>query len=155
MKEYVGYLESAFLVKPMEKWSSSHKDRIYAQKKIYFHDTGVKTLLTGKKDFGFKVENAVFMDFVKSGIPCGYYAESDREIDFVYGNSDSPQATEAKYDTRFDWEDKRYKGVKLFLKRHPQAKKVTIVSKSAELDFKEGKTKILVIPAWKRLIDTA
>lgn len=152
VKEYVGYLQTAFLVKPMEKWSTSYKDKIYAQKKIYFYDTGIKNLLSGERDLGAKVENTLFMDFVKQGIVCGYYAESEREVDFVCGSVKSPEAVEAKYETRLNWDDKKYGGVKLFLRRYPQTKKITIVSKSAELEFKEGKTTITVIPAWKRLL---
>ncbi len=152
VKDYIEYLESAFLVKPMEKWATSYKDKIYAQKKIYLYDTGIKTLLTGQGDLGVKVENALLVDLLKKGISCGYYAESEREMDFVYGGVDSPCGIEAKYDVHFDWQDRRYSGVKLFLKKYPQTKRILIISKRAEKEFREGKTKIRVIPAWKHFL---
>ncbi len=65
----------------MQKWSSSYTDRIYAAKKIYLIDTGIKTLLTGKRDLGAKAENAVFVHFKRKNEACGYYAESQREVD--------------------------------------------------------------------------
>ena len=35
VKEYIRYLEMAFLVKPLEKWTTSWSEKVYAQKKIY------------------------------------------------------------------------------------------------------------------------
>jgi predicted AAA+ superfamily ATPase len=152
VKEYIGYFESAFLVKVLEKWSTSYTDKIYAQKKIYLYDTGIKTLLTGKEDLGFKVENIVFSSLVKKKLLCGYYAESEKELDFAYGSFRIPKAIEIKYDSKFDWHDKRFMGVRLFLRRYPQTEQVVIVSKDKEAHFKEEKTKISVIPAWKFLL---
>lgn len=150
-KEYVGYLESAFLVKPLGKWSTSYKDRIYAQKKFYLYDTGIKSLLTGRGDLGVKMENAVFLSLLKQTQPCGYYAESEKEVDFVYGSFKLPRVIEAKYETVFNWGDKRYSGLRLFLRRYPGTKDIIVVSKAAEAEFQENKAKISVIPAWRFL----
>ncbi len=149
VRDYICHLESAFLIKTMEKWSASHNDRVYAQKKVYFYDTGIKTLLTGPGDTGAKMENTVFVDFLKRGQSCGYYAESQKEVDFCFGSFQSPQAVEAKYVDQFDWEDKRYDGIRRFLKKFSKVEKVTVISKSAETDFKNGKIKISIVPAWK------
>ncbi len=62
VKDYISYLEGAFLLKSIEKWSTSHSERIYAQKKVYLWDNGIRTLLTGPGDEGSKAENAVFME---------------------------------------------------------------------------------------------
>ena len=149
VRDYIGHLESAFLVKTMGKWSASHNDRVYAQKKIYFYDTGIKTLLTGLGDAGVKMENIVFIDFLKHGQSCGYYAESQKEVDFCLGSFQNPQAVEAKYVDQFDWEDKKYDGIRAFLKKNPKSERITIISKSVETDFKNAKISILIIPAWK------
>lgn len=150
-KEYIGYLEEAFLVKRLEKWSPSHKDKIYAQKKIYFYDTGIKTILTGKGDLGAKTENVVFLNLIKRISSIGYFAESERELDFAMGSFKTPDAVEVKYDSHFDWQDKRFKGVKLFLRRYPAAKSVTIVTKNAAKTMKNDGINIEIIPAWKYL----
>jgi len=151
VKEYVGYFEEAFLIKSLEKWSTSFADKIYSQKKIYLLDTGIKTILTGKEDVGAKVENVIFLYLNKKNSNMGYYAESERELDFVCGSFKSPSAIEVKYDSEFDWEDKKFAGIKLFIKRYPQIKDVTIISKNATKIFKKGKLKISAIPAWKYL----
>ncbi len=152
VKEYMRYFEEAFLIKPLAKWSPSHKDRIYSQKKVYFYDIGIKTILTGKGDIGAKVENAVFLYLARANVKMGYYAESEKELDFACGSFKSPVATEVKYDSRIDWHDKGFKGVKLFIKRYHGTSQVNIVSKDTEKVVKEAKLKISVIPAWKYLI---
>lgn len=151
VKEYIGYLEEAFLIKPLEKWSPSYKDRIYSQKKIYFYDTGIKTVLTGKGDLGAKIENAVFLQLFKTNTSLGYYAESEKELDFACGDFKSPNAVEVKYDSKFDWQHKKFAGAKLFIKRYPRTKELTIISKSVEQAIEVNGLSISVIPAWKYL----
>jgi predicted AAA+ superfamily ATPase len=80
IKEYLIYLEMAFLVKPLEKWTTSWSEKVYSQKKLYLWDNGIKTLLTGYGDEGSRAENAVFLELQRKNIACGYYAESDRKL---------------------------------------------------------------------------
>ena len=152
VKEYINYLETAFLVKSMQKWSPSYTDRIYAAKKIYLIDTGIKTLLTGKRDLGAKAENAVFVHFLRKKKACGYYAESQREVDFVRGDFNNPLPVEVKYSSGFDRQDRKFSGINLFLRRFPGTKEVLIISKDYELEIKEKEVTIKVLPLWKFLI---
>jgi len=151
-KEYIGYFESAFLVKSMKKWTSSYSEKIYASKKIYLLDTGIKTLLTGKGDLGAKAENAVFLHFLKNRKSCGYYAESQKEVDFILGDFKNPLPIEVKYISDFDWQDRRFSGIKLFLRRFPGVKEVLIISKDVETEIAKEGVVIKVIPAWKFLL---
>lgn len=151
VKEYIGYLEMAFLVKSVEKWTTSYSERIYSQKKIYLWDNGVKTLLTGGGDKGNRAENAVFMELQRNKIPCGYYAESDREVDFVIGSAVAPFPIEVRYITTFDWKDKRFDGVRLFLNRFPNVKNVLLITKSVELTTSVNNVAVHVVPLWKFL----
>lgn len=151
VKEYIGYFESAFLVKPVEKWTTSYTEKIYAYKKIYLLDTGIKTILTGKGDLGFKAENAVFMHLLRNNQKVGYYAESERELDFVTGSFNAPIPIEVKYSSGFDWKDKGFSGVRLFLHRSLQAKNVLIVTKDTQAQLKERKVSIKAVPLWKFL----
>jgi len=155
VKEYVGYLQSAFLVKSMEKWTPSYSEKVYAQKKIYLLDSGIKTLLTGPGDEGAKAEGAVFLELIRNGIPCGYYAESEREVDFVTGSQDEPSPIEVKYITAFDWNEKRFDGIRLFLTRFPATRGVLVVTKSIELRTSVNGVLVNVVPLWKALRDPA
>jgi len=152
VKEYIGYFESAFLVKSMRKWTNSYSEKIYAAKKIYLLDTGMKTLLTGKGDLGAKAENAVFLHLLRNKKSCGYYAESEKEVDFVTGSFKDPLPVEVKYISEFNWQDKRFSGVKLFLRRFPKTKEILIISKDVETEIKKGNTTIKVVPLWKFLL---
>ena len=151
VKEYIGYLEMAFLVKPVEKWSTSYAEKVYSQKKIYLWDNGIKTLLTGSGDDGTRAENAVFMELQRNNISCGYYAESEREVDFVVGSVADPVPIEVKYITTFDWNDRRFDGVRLFLNRFPNVKNVLLITKSVELTTSVNNVDVHVVPLWKFL----
>ena len=155
IKEYIGYLESAYLIKSMEKHSASHTERIYSLKKIYFIDTCFKTLLTGGGDLGAKAENAVYLKLLRGGIPCGYYAESEREVDFICRHGNTTLPIEVKYSSEFDWKDKKYSGLKLYLQKNTNTLKARIISKDIETESKENKAEINVTPLWKFLLEDA
>lgn len=155
VKEYISYLESAFLVALMGKWTTSHTERVYAQKKVYLWDTGIKTLLTGPGDEGNKAENAVFMELKKRNIPCGYFAESEKELDFVTGSVKNPFPLEVKYVSAFDLKDRRFSGLRLFLHRHPKTKKALVISKNLGAETKANSTEVRIIPLWKFLLTSA
>ena len=151
VKEYIGYLETAFLIMPLEKWTTSYSEKVYTQKKFYFWDMGVKTLLTGPGDQGNKAENAVYTELKRNNIACGYYAESELEVDFVTGSVKKPTPIEVKYVTSFDWKDKKFSGIRLFRRRYPSTRKVVIVSKNVEAHMMDGSFSISVTPLWKFL----
>ena len=151
VKEYIGYLEAAFLIMPLEKWATSYSEKVYSQKKFYFWDMGVKTLLTGPGDQGNKAENAVYVELKRNNIACGYYAESELEVDFVTGSEKKPAPIEVKYVTSFDWKDKRFSGIRLFQRRYPSTRKVVIVSKNVETHMTADTLSISVTPLWKFL----
>ena len=153
IKEYIEYFRSAFLVEILEKWTTSYNEKVYASKKIYLMDTGIKTLLTGTEDIGFKSENVVFLQLLREKAEdIGYYVEGQKEIDFVVGRYKTPQIVEVKYVSNLEWQDKRLQGVKLFLRKHPNIKSLTIVTRDTQKRFKEDKIDVQMIPLWKMLL---
>lgn len=152
VREYVGYFESAFLVGLLEKWTTSHTEKVYTAKKIYLADTGLKTLLTGSGDLGAKAENAVFLHLMRTGEACGYFAKQQREVDFVCAGFEKPRPLEVKYDTVFDWESRRFGGLRLFLKEYPNTKEALVVSKSVQDSFTHNGARVTVLPLWKLLL---
>jgi len=154
VKEYTHYLESAFLVMPVEKWTTSYSEKVYAQKKVYLWDTGIKTLLTGPADEGSKAENAVFMELQRKRVSCGYFAESEREVDFITGTTGKPCPVEVKYISSFDWSDRHFSGVKLFLRRFPTTKRVLLITRNVETELKIDSRDISIVPLWKFLLSS-
>jgi predicted AAA+ superfamily ATPase len=152
VKEYTSYLAQAFLVHTLEKWTTSYTERVHAPRKVYLLDTGIKSLFTGAGDFGAKAETAVLGDFLRGDASCGYYAESQREVDFVSGPPEAPEAVEVKYENTFDWEDRRYAGVRLFLRRFPGCRRVTVVTRDASGEVTAGSTPVTAVPLWRYLM---
>lgn len=152
VKTYVEYLENAFLVEKLSKWSTSYRQKVYTPKKIYLLDTGLKTLVTGSQDLGFKAENAAFVHFLRTGQKIGYFAQSQKELDFIVGGPESPLPVEIKYVEELSLEDKRLAGLKLFLKKHPQVKKVKVVTKNLERKEDLSGIEIEMVPLWQFLL---
>lgn len=155
VKNYIEYMENAFLVKKMNKWSTSYRQKVYSQKKIYLLDTGLKTLLTGEEDLGFKAENAVFVQFLRRGQEVGYFAESQKELDFVVGDYENPLPVEVKYVDDLKFEDKRLMGLRFFLKKFTKIKRARVITRSVEKKEDFQGTEIEMIPLWQFLLTGA
>lgn len=153
VREYIGYFESAFLVKLMEKWTTSYTEKVYTAKKAYLLDTGLKTLMTGQADLGAKAENSVFLYFLRKNKQCGYFVKDQREIDFILGTNQKPMLVEVKYDSDFDWESRKFVGIKKFINDFPKTKEVILISKNVHKELREKQTTIKVLPLWKFLLD--
>lgn len=153
VKDYVALLESAFLIAQLEKWTDSWTEKAYAAKKIYLLDNGVKTLITGAGDEGAKAEAAVFAELRRQNADCGYFAESEREVDFVIGTSRAALPIEVKFISSFDRDDRKYAGLKLFLRRFPKTRQAVVVTRTAEKEDEIGGTPVRCVPLWKFLLD--
>jgi len=152
VRDYIDHLETAFLLKKMNKWTSSYADRTYAGKKIYLADTGLKTLLTGKGDLGAKAENLVFEKLYLQKKRLGYFAVSEKEVDFVLGEVENPSIYEVKYTEEIDKINKSLISIKLFLSQYPKTEDITIITKNIRKTILLEKRKIKLIPLWQFLL---
>lgn len=153
VKKYIEYLENAFLVKKMTQWATSHRKKVYAPKKIYLLDTGLKTLVTGEGDFGFKAETTVFTHLLRQGKEPGYFAESQKEVDFVTGNHKEPIPIEVKYTDDLELSDRRLAGLRLFLKEHPNTQEAVVVTKNVEKEETHRDVRVSFVPIWQYLLE--
>lgn len=152
VKDYISYFEGSFLTKKLEKWSSSRLERIYSVKKIYLWDTGFKTLLTGEGDMGAKAENAVYWALFRKYPEHGYFAEGNKEVDFVVRKGTSLLPVEVKYTDNFEKIRAGVGGMKLFFLRHPTASRGIVVTKNLDRKFDIGKGIFLdAVPLWRFL----
>ncbi len=91
VKNYVGYMEQAFLIKVVERFSFKLKQQIIAPKKVYAIDHGFANFLSFKtaKNLGGLFENVVLIDLLNrtSSEPHAsvYYYKSAQghEVDFI------------------------------------------------------------------------
>ncbi len=153
VKEYIEYLEGAFLVEKLNKWTTSHMERTYAQKKFYLFDVGLKTLLTGKGDKGAKAENVVFWHLKKKNKKIGYFAESEKEIDFILGDEKDPLPIEVKYTDNLGKIKKGLAGLSLFLKRNPKVKKAKVITSNLDKKIRVQEREVELIPLWRFLLE--
>lgn len=83
---YIEYLREVKLVEIVYQYSDSSNERLYAPKKYYFNDLGMRNSFVGFSDLGSLVENSVFIKLVELfGVENIYYLADTtaNEIDFV------------------------------------------------------------------------
>jgi hypothetical protein len=83
---YVGYLQDAYLVLAVPKYSPSFRKRVVAPNKYYAIDNGLRRANSPQPnpDVGRRLENAVFLELRRRGVPVWYAGEKDSwECDFV------------------------------------------------------------------------
>ncbi|MCZ2392767.1 MAG: ATP-binding protein [Chitinophagales bacterium] len=87
--EYFAYMEDAYLVQFIPKFSYSLKTQIRNPKKVYAIDLGVFThnSVVFTDDWGRRLENLVFLHYRRKGRQL-YYFNEKKECDFVVFNKD-------------------------------------------------------------------
>jgi hypothetical protein len=88
LQKYLGYLEEAYLVFTLNRFSFKFKQQLKAPKKIYVVDNGLMRLKSVLPDWGKLLENAVFLDLVRHGYRPNqnlfyYQTKNNRQVDFV------------------------------------------------------------------------
>lgn len=83
---YVEYIQDAYLLFAVPKFSTSFKQRVVAPNKYYAIDNGLRRVNSPNftPDVGHRLENAVFLSLRQRGLKPCYAGEKDRwECDFV------------------------------------------------------------------------
>jgi len=84
VKEYIGYLNNAYMLQTLNRFDYSLKRQMQAPKKIYAIDTalGQSVSFSFSENLGRKIENVVFLQLKRQGHDI-YYHHIDKECDFV------------------------------------------------------------------------
>lgn len=98
---YIQYLKEVKLIETVCQYSDSLNERLYAPKKYYFNDLGMRNSFAGFSDTGSLVENAVFIKLAELyGVDrISYLADArSSEVDFVVKTgTDKIILVESKY----------------------------------------------------------
>ncbi len=137
----------------MGKWTTSHSERVDSQKKLYLWDMGIKTVCTGPGDEGARAENTIYLELLRWGIETGYFAESEREVDFVVGSAAAPQPIEVKMLDTLDLKDKRLSGLVLFARRFPATRRALVITRSVQATIPFHGLELQAVPLWRFLLD--
>lgn len=163
VKEYLGYLESIFLISRSEFYSKSRASRIRKSDKIYLNNVGLRNVLLNKlnedffkdsRDLG-KVAESLVQDhcrrlkfcFELSSNPELYYWKSrnNHEVDIVVEIHNKPIPIEVKYRNKVS--SSELKGIKNFISEGLSSYGFVITKD--ELDIRED---LVFIPLWLFLL---
>ncbi|MCX5854891.1 MAG: ATP-binding protein, partial [Deltaproteobacteria bacterium] len=153
IKDYLEGLEGAWLAKPLRQWRSRGEERLYATRKFYLGDNGIRTVLAGDADMAGRAENAVFLDLWRRGIPCGYDGESGGVVDFVLGSRARPLPVDVRYETILPGSDGNLSGIRAFIRKFPRTREAVVVSRNVEGSVKIDGVAVRSVPLWKFLRD--
>ena len=135
---YLGLLQDAYLIAPLEKYSVQVHRRRSAPPKIVVlnnallsatHSNGILDPVREPERFGFLVENACLAFAINQGQQVSYWREEPLEVDAIFEGSWGKWAVEVKTG-RFDMPDLR--GLLEFCRRHPAFKPLVITAPGDE-----------------------
>lgn len=152
--KYLDYLEDAFFVFKLNKFSLSYKKAGQSLPKIYFIDNGI---LTNNKidDRGRLLENLVFLDLIRRENDVSYYqTPQNEEVDFLIKKGKKvTQLIQVCYDfSNFMTQDREIKSL-VKASEEFNCSNLLVLTNSHEEEIKKGGKKIIVKPAWKWLLE--
>ncbi len=156
VRDYLRYLMSAYLIGEVPKFSYSSNEQIYAEKKYYFSDTGLRTAVVGQKDLGGLAENALYLHLQRQFGQVFYGRTNSHEVDFVVLDHGQPRIFEAKFVEQLS--DEEFKPVFKFIDKLPggddasKVREATIVTRNLAGVRTFGDKKIELVPMWKMLL---
>lgn len=93
-KNYITYLQDAYLFFGVEAFSFKHSERVRRPRKMYGIDTGLIRAVSGTPDNrGLMLENIVFLELLRHGHTVNYFADTQGkyEVDFVVRPRNTPE----------------------------------------------------------------
>jgi len=156
VENYVKYLEEAFVIFIVERFSPKLKERLKSPRKVYAYDTGMVTTFKSRlaADYGILMENLVAIELLRRGKSFFYFQSKDgQEVDFVVRESlDSYQLIQVSYE--LSDETTRKREFLAFLKAHRELgiKNALVLSWDEEEEITYKGLQILIYPLWKWLL---
>ncbi len=154
VKDYIAYLEDAYLLFSINKFDYSLKKQLSNPKKIYCVDTGLAGMVsfTFSENYGRMLENIVFLHLRRNHANV-YYHKNTYECDFLVVNQKrvemAVQVCRSLYDS--DTRKREIRGLLEALNQYG-LKKGFIITEDEEESFEEDGCIIEVLPVWKYLL---
>lgn len=155
VKNYVNYLEDAYLLFQINAFSFKLKQQFKLPKKLYCIDTGIINAIVPKNtvDKGRIMENVVFIELKRRGKEVYFYTQDAYEVDFLIREErEIIQLIQICYS--LDNEDTKKREIKALLKASEELKcgDLIIISWDTETEIRMNKKKIKIIPLWRWLL---
>jgi predicted AAA+ superfamily ATPase len=155
VKNYVEYLEEAYLLTLVPAFSFKFKEQIKQARKLYTVDNGMSRAMRIKStgDHGAGLENMVHQELKRRGLEIYYWTTPDSEVDFLVKKnreiSELIQVCLTLQDA-----DTRKRELKALFKAAEKTKctQLRILTWDEEHVIKEGKYTMNVEPVWKWML---
>lgn len=157
--KYLAYLEEAYLLVILGRYSHKTAQRLKSPKKAYMIDNG---LITAKAvqlspDNGKLMENLVFTELLKKGLRPNlelfyYKTRNDKEIDFVIKNGTTiSELLQVVYDASDPEVSERETKALLEAKEELRAEKLTVLTWDEKKQVNKNGATIDFVPLWEWL----
>lgn len=153
VKNYIAYLEEAYLVFLLYKYDFSLGKQMINDRKVYGIDTGmIKAVsFSFSENSGRYLENLVFLELKRRGKEV-YYHKSDHECDFIVRKGlKIYEAIQVAKTLNINNNERELNGLVSALKKY-NLKEGLILTNDLEEDRKFGDFKIKIMPIWKWLL---
>jgi len=152
---YIGYMNRAFLIFTLQRFSYSEREKAVSPKKIYVIDLAFSNLFEKPLDLGRKMENLVFIELLRrlqNRISQVFYhtTKSGEEVDFIVKTGGRiEQIVEVCYEIDEDH-------VKKVLKASEElnCRNLLCITRDQEGRTKVRGVEIRYMPIWKWLLGT-
>jgi hypothetical protein len=162
IEKYIKYLEEAYLVFSLLRYSPKSIQRIKSPRKVYAVDNGFISAkaIQHSPDKGKLMENLVFTELVKRGVKPNrelfyYKTRNDREVDFVVKKgTEVTELIQVCYDSISP--DVERREVKALVEAGGELKvnKLTVLTWDEKREVKKDGAIVQFIPLWEWLIKT-
>lgn len=161
IEKYIKYLEEAYLIFSLLRYSPKSIQRIKSPRKVYAVDNGFITAkaVQHSPDKGKLMENLVFTELVKRGVKPNrelfyYKTRNDREVDFVLKKgTEVTELIQICYEAiNSDVEQRETKAL-LEASGELKVEKLTILTWDEKREIKKDSKAIRLIPLWEWLLE--
>ncbi|NJE02400.1 ATP-binding protein [Thermococcus sp. JdF3] len=162
VKNYVEYLESAYLIFELPKFSFKPKEVVRSDKKVYAVDTGMLNAVLPKvsENIGRLMENAVFIELLRfkyykrHSVELYHYRDTKGEVDFVVRDKGETELIQVTYASSEDEVASRevenlFRVMKLF-----GVNRGTLVTWDYSDEIVENGLKVEAVPLWRWLLNS-
>ena len=158
VENYTDYLNEAFLIFYIERFSHKIKEQIKSPKKLYVYDTGIINAVKFKTtpDIGKLIENATAIELVRLGKEFYSYKTKDgKEVDFVVKEGlEITRLMQVCYDISRPPTKKRELAALIKTARETGCDSLLVITWDYEKKETSEYGAIIYMPLWKWLLQT-
>ena len=154
--DYMAYMENAYLLFSVPRFSFSYRSQLVNPKKVYCVDLGLQSILSPSfsENRGHRLENLVFVELYRQGREIYYYNNNGHECDFVVCNNQKPELLiQVCEEVVTDNQDREYGGLVAAMKELQVDKGVILTMNQSDMACVDGYS-IETVPVWKWITES-